>query len=380
MTRNSGSIVVALLAVGGGACRGEAEETVVAMAPKAIYSANCGPVAAKAPYCPGESSCGVTSAGTPMCCYDSTVSTCWPDKWGDSIVCPRGLIRCGLTCAVDTWHCNDPILDGQCGNDPAFGPNPQLCWGTCYDPAAYDCVGNVICAKGTSCDGSDGSGGSSGDGNSGTGGRAPAPCTGGKVLCGSQCYDPHGSLACYHGVVCNSQDYNGACGDTCYDSHQLNCNSGVLCDLDQDGVCNGRCYNTATHGCCSGLDIYNLDTQSCCDGYVVPGQQVEECGQCIVPHSANLGQACTSDRECAKGKCSNLVCGSGGECVCDTDADCGPNQFCWEGVATVGKNDCRALKAEGDTCSRDGQCKSNCCKYHPATNLVSPVCRPADKC
>ncbi len=65
---------------------------------------------------------------------------------------------------------------------------------------------------------------------------------------------------------------------------------------------------------------------------------------------------------------------------CDWDPDCGDNEYCWTGVLGVGKNECRPEKAEGKTCSRDGQCLSGCCKYHAWSNPLSQVCRPASKC
>jgi len=65
---------------------------------------------------------------------------------------------------------------------------------------------------------------------------------------------------------------------------------------------------------------------------------------------------------------------------CRDDDDCPSDQFCWKGVATIGRNECRDEKSEGKSCSRHGQCESNCCKYHVWTNPVSKVCRPASKC
>ncbi len=65
---------------------------------------------------------------------------------------------------------------------------------------------------------------------------------------------------------------------------------------------------------------------------------------------------------------------------CGWDHDCADDEFCWKGVLGIGKNECRDEKSQGETCSRDGQCKSGCCKFHLWSNPVSPVCRPSDKC
>jgi|GEM_PF-1039111 len=65
---------------------------------------------------------------------------------------------------------------------------------------------------------------------------------------------------------------------------------------------------------------------------------------------------------------------------CGWDHDCATDEFCWKGVLGIGKNECRDKKAEGKVCARDGQCESDCCKYHLWSNPVSQVCRPSDKC
>jgi|GEM_PF-5707011 hypothetical protein len=70
---------------------------------------------------------------------------------------------------------------------------------------------------------------------------------------------------------------------------------------------------------------------------------------------------------------------------CSTDNDCKPKEYCWKGVAGwnvfgMAPNECRPKKANGKVCDRPGKCNSGCCKYHPASHLLSFVCRPSSKC
>lgn len=65
---------------------------------------------------------------------------------------------------------------------------------------------------------------------------------------------------------------------------------------------------------------------------------------------------------------------------CYEDGDCAGNEYCWTGVVGIGTNECRPKKNEGRTCSRDGQCFSDCCKYHAWSHPVSKVCRPSNRC
>lgn len=85
--------------------------------------------------------------------------------------------------------------------------------------------------------------------------------------------------------------------------------------------------------------------------------------------------------EAAKDNCFAICRGetpSNQECV--HDSDCNPNEYCWTGVLGIGKNECRPEKSQGQTCSRHGQCASNCCKLHFWTNPISKTCRPSSSC
>lgn len=347
----------------------------------------CYPAADTAPYCDiGDRTCGGTFSD-PLCCYDDTWGAkCHVDPYGNAVICEFLEVRCGVSCAQDLASCDDPVLDGQCN---LLFANPGLCWGNCYDKNTQYCDGNVVCDLGKDCSSTQPTC-PSGQQVCGDQCYSPATqsCLQGHVcgleqsLCGDTCFTPGGNLRCYGGVLCNKNLYNGSCGGVCYNSATQNCVGSTLCAKPNDSVCNGVCYQaSATKACCFEVGTYNPATQSCCDGKIWSGEKVYECGDCITPGSKGLGGSCTTDSECSVGKCSNLACGLGGECVCKSDADCGDGMWCDTGVvAGIGKNSCKALKSEGQTCSRGGQCESNCCKLHLLTNPVSPVCRPTDKC
>lgn len=199
-------------------------------------------------------------------------------------------------------------------------------------------------------------------------------CPPGWAGCGSQgglkplcCFDDAFGASCRtdpNGNVVVCQPGEVRCGMSCaVDLTTANCSDPVLqghCNLlyPSSGLCWGNCYDTTTSYC----------------------QVTASCGQCVYSHSQPMGGSCHTDLECSKGKCSNLACGLGGECVCDTDADCGAGNWCDQGTLGIGKNTCKSLKSLGDVCTRGAQCSSNCCKLHIASNPFSPVCRPADKC
>ncbi len=333
------------------------------------------------PYCAsGKSSCGSSSTGTPLCCYDSASLTCFVDGEGSPIICPKGDVPCGLNCvprANLNSACKNAVTDGSC--DKEF-TSPGLCitpvGGLCYDTTTQRCEGLAVCDIATTCAGAGADAGSSG---SADGGRRPADCFGNQVACGGLCYDPSGPDVCIQGTLCpKGHGFNGVCSGQCFNKNVNTCIDGILCGLADTSTCAGQCYSYFQQGCCFST-LYDATTQSCCGTQVYDGKFVNDCAQCLEEGTAKLGDACISDSQCKKGHCSSEFCGQG-TCVCSSDADCGNAEFCWTGVLGIGKNECRPKKALSDTCSRGGQCTSNCCKLDLSTNPVSPVCRPTDKC
>ncbi|MBK7860109.1 MAG: hypothetical protein IPJ65_16145 [Archangiaceae bacterium] len=355
----------------------------------ALLALNCQPPASSIPYCPaGWAGCGSQGGLKPLCCYDDSFgANCLSDPNGNVVVCQPGQVRCGINCAASltTADCSDPTLQGHC---QMLYANPGLCWGNCYDTTTSYCDGNIVCPLGTDC--SPGGSTQCPPGQKKCGDTCYSPstqsCHAGVVCgleqlqCGGTCFTPGGQWACFKNVLCDRTQYDDSCGGVCINTATDHCVDGVPCPLAKDGVCGGRCFKKSEKNCCGGSDLYDPDVASCCNGEVYSGDVTASCGQCVYAHSQPMGGSCHTDLECSVGKCSNLACGLGGECVCDGDADCGAGMWCDQGTLSIGKNVCKSLKSEGDVCTRGGQCASNCCKLHLATNPFSPVCRPADKC
>lgn len=73
------------------------------------------------------------------------------------------------------------------------------------------------------------------------------------------------------------------------------------------------------------------------------------------------------------------LCTGNSDGSCRDDSDCESCDFCGHAFGNPYWH-CKTKRTLGKVCSRDGKCKSGCCKYHVWTNPFSMVCRPADKC
>lgn len=78
--------------------------------------------------------------------------------------------------------------------------------------------------------------------------------------------------------------------------------------------------------------------------------------------------------------CIDVCNGINPDGECSDDWDCDDSEYCWEGPAGIGDNECRDKKENGQVCSRDGKCESGCCKYDFWVNPVQFTCQPAQDC
>lgn len=92
-------------------------------------------------------------------------------------------------------------------------------------------------------------------------------------------------------------------------------------------------------------------------------------------YAAELARATRAHRECRE-ECNGVDLTD----ECFFDGDCDADEYCFKGVLSIGKNQCRPLKGVGLGCARPSQCDTGCCKYHFGTNPFSKTCRPADRC
>lgn len=67
-----------------------------------------------------------------------------------------------------------------------------------------------------------------------------------------------------------------------------------------------------------------------------------------------------------------------GEDECTHDDDCAPDGWCRKGPLGFGDNECRDKRENGEACSRDAKCESDCCKF--SLWDLGSTCRPASEC
>jgi hypothetical protein len=231
-------------------------------------------------------------------------------------------------------------------------------------------------------------------------------CTDARCAAGANCVT---DAQCPAGIACvmNSCGPLHSAGDSC--NQATDCADGICAydQLAQRQLCAtpkaaGELCNQASD-CASGFCNYdNTAMASICvatqkDGDPCPSGQGQECvsGKCLaqVCTAVKAGAACTIDNDCApslqlfcidsactkapfangkgctgdtqcqSGACVALKCAAKGApkdaCGGATDAPCDESSFCdvADGAST-GK--CAAKKAQGELCSRDIECVSNC--------------------
>ena len=78
-----------------------------------------------------------------------------------------------------------------------------------------------------------------------------------------------------------------------------------------------------------------------------------ECPTLPEPQTLSFfGGSCSVDSDCVSGKCKR-----NGTCACKgPDLGCPSNQYCDTGTLGIGRNQCKALKTSGQTCSAHKQC------------------------
>ncbi|HJU03734.1 MAG TPA: M23 family metallopeptidase [Nitrospiraceae bacterium] len=174
-----------------------------------------------------------------------------------------------------------------------------------------------------------------------------------------RCYTPNSvgwGGTCYTDDACaegKCSDIGGLKG-VCVCKKDTDCSEGKYCDAGADLNLNTCQPRKADHDTC---DLAGGGHQ-CKSGFC-------KLSRCYTPNSVAMGGTCYNDDACKEGKCSSID-GTKGTCVCKSDSDCDPGQWCDEGLDTK-INTCRAKLDKGETCGKAGsmgndhKCKSGEC-------------------
>lgn len=150
------------------------------------------------------------------------------------------------------------------------------------------------------------------------------------------------------------------------------CGNGLYCDKGTATVGRNTCKRALTDG-------------SVCEraGQCASGTCASL--RCVTPMSKRMGDACYVNQECQMGKCSAALFGVvNGKCVCDSDIHCSSSQYCYKGFADIGTNECRAKKADGQTCTQAADCAGGACRaatcYTPESKNMGQSCNFNAEC
>jgi hypothetical protein len=174
------------------------------------------------------------------------------------------------------------------------------------------------------------------------------PLVGGGHACRSghckfgKCYTP-GSVAMGGACFVNDQCAQGKCNNavdgtngTCVCKQDNDCGDGFYCDGGVDLKKNQCRALKSDNTACPAVN----GGRTCASGRC-------QFGRCFTPNSVESGGTCYVNDACKTGKCSSLN-GTKGQCVCDSDTDCGPNSVCKKGTLGIGLNQC--VDTQSPTC------------------------------
>ena len=298
------------------------------------------------------------------------IETCYVN--GD---CASGLCVGGYCGCSHDGHCDDGFACDP-GDQWCVGAERLLGWecatdsmcetGICREGKCSDCRSNADCPAGAAC---------------------------GEGRHGHTCYVPQAQpnwATCDHDDQCIAGycelDFNKGCA--C--EEKADCPAGTFChslgflaDLDQfallqgvlvgllgvpaDEIIDDRCYpllpvdeacaldEVCVTGHCHDIEfrcVNCLADTDCGPGQRCSGSTLEasDAWECFTAGVKGYGEACVHNDECTTGSCTNQICD------CDTDATCGPGEFC------DAFGNCLGHFPVGIPCLTDNYCATQACE------------------
>lgn len=265
-------------------------------------------------------------------------------------VCTYAVGEGSPSCAPFACNGSSPWCPSVCSSNAECGEGFHCSGFTCVPgkPVGAVCSSNAECENGRCVDGRCCSSACSGicercdvegaEGVCSPAGRGTEPrsaCVGGMLCDGSLRGCPGsclvGGSAVAGDAVCPADSWCGADG-VCRPGKSLSAS------CDRDGECaSGHCVEGV---CC------DSGCGGACASCTLPGRA----GQCVVVPSGTPGSPACSDGLVCNG--ATAVCPS--FCNPNDDGSCAPGHYCVNGL-------CAQVKANGEQCTRDGQCGSGNC-------------------
>ncbi len=234
-------------------------------------------------------------------------------------------------------------------------------------PPARGCTDDVDCGPGNYCNKRIGENRCLAEGSFDVG----AACYKNRECASGKCQGRGDNRMC----VCNA---DSDCGNGQYCNKRLGqnqCLADASKSLGQSCSTNNECASGKCQGAGNArMCVCNVDND-CGNGQYCNKRLGQN--RCLADASKSLGQSCSTNNECASGKCQGA--GNARMCVCNVDSDCSSGQYCNN---RLGQNRCLAdgNKSIGQSCLKNSECSTNKCEQNMCVCRRDSDCPGSQKC
>lgn len=337
--------------------------------------------------CDGNGTCvtGTVTACSPVTVCNGAGTACATTCTGDaqcisgdycnaSSACVVKVTNGGTCAAAGTGH---DCVSGRCGSNNvccAAACTGGACGTTACTPGSGVCsypTGKVTGCTDSCASGSVTAKACNGSGTCNMGAATPCSpvtvCNTGGTACATTCT---GDPQCISGDYCDAASHcvaKGAGGDACSGASACNsgiCGGGFCCAA----ACTGGTCGTAA--CLSGSGACDYPSGNTCGSASCTGSGAG-------PYSYTPAGKCDGGGACTPGtaqSCGEYICTTGAGCYmsCTDATRCVTGDYCDTTTST-----CQDLKADGATCSANGQCLSSKCGLAGAGHCCKAACSPS---